>query len=201
MEARFTALVLLLSLLFVAASASAFIRRGEEEQQAIHMKAQQATKGQQAAAEMTGDDCTTWYEQTDHGSAFRNAKDFGAKGDGVTDDTVALQHALTDGRSPQFSTKTPLVVYLPPGTYLVSDTLDLYFYTHLIGNYKSVSSWCLFPLIPCPHVVLCSETKNGQSNHELGLLLCIVYVSFSSIAVLDTLVSFYGLSCLGCFLC
>eukprot|EP00043_Microstomoeca_roanoka_P018214 m.193711 g.193711 ORF g.193711 m.193711 type:complete len:682 (-) comp16783_c2_seq13:216-2261(-) len=136
MEARFTALVLLLSLLFVAASASAFIRRGEEEQQAIHMKAQQATKGQQAAAEMTGDDCTTWYEQTDHGSAFRNAKDFGAKGDGVTDDTVALQHALTDGRSPQFSTKTPLVVYLPPGTYLVSDTLDLYFYTHLIGNYK-----------------------------------------------------------------
>jgi pectate lyase-like protein len=40
-----------------------------------------------------------------------------AKGDGKADDTAALQKALTDvmGRH--------LVIYLPPGTYLISDTL------------------------------------------------------------------------------
>ena len=27
------------------------------------------------------------------------------------------------------------MVYVPPGNYLISDTLDLYFYTHLVGNH------------------------------------------------------------------
>jgi len=39
---------------------------------------------------------------------------YGAKGDGVTDDTAAIQRALTDEKS---------LIYLPNGTYLVSDTL------------------------------------------------------------------------------
>ncbi|KAJ9467299.1 Glucan 1 [Diplonema papillatum] len=78
--------------------------------------------------------CTSWYDTTQRGKWFRNAKDFGAKGDGVTDDTSALQTALTQGRQDQPSTKEQLVVYLPPGTYLVSDTLRVYFYTLLTGN-------------------------------------------------------------------
>ncbi len=49
------------------------------------------------------------------GSGFVDArKDFGAKGDGVTDDTEALRRAL-EGKERQ--------IYLPNGTYLVSDTL------------------------------------------------------------------------------
>lgn len=45
-----------------------------------------------------------------------NVRDFGAKGDGVTDDTTAIQAAIAnpDGRS---------FIYLPNGTYLVSKTL------------------------------------------------------------------------------
>ncbi len=42
---------------------------------------------------------------------------FGAKGDGVSDDTSAIQKALTEGLG------THRVVYLPDGVYLVSDTL------------------------------------------------------------------------------
>lgn len=47
-----------------------------------------------------------------------NARDHGARGDGVADDTAALQAAFdaaTDGRT----------IYLPPGTYLVTATLRL----------------------------------------------------------------------------
>jgi len=42
-------------------------------------------------------------------------KDYGAKGDGVTDDTIAFKSAIATG----------LPVYVPPGTFLVSDTLQL----------------------------------------------------------------------------
>jgi polygalacturonase len=46
-----------------------------------------------------------------------NVKDFGAKGDGVTDDTAAIQAALNAYPNGM------RIIYLPNGTYLVSDTL------------------------------------------------------------------------------
>ncbi len=61
-----------------------------------------------------------------------NVKDFGAVGDGFTDDTAAIQatidfamggnvaHAITHTRTPAYA------VYLPAGTYLVSDSLKIY---------------------------------------------------------------------------
>lgn len=72
-------------------------------------------------------DCVTWYDTTQHGDWFRNVKDFGATGDGVTDDTAALLSALTMNRSAAFSTLHQAVVYVPPGTYIVSQTLPLWF--------------------------------------------------------------------------
>ena len=81
---------------------------------------------------------------------FRDAKrDFGAKGDGVTDDTQALLNALGVGSRTYAtsSTTTPAIVYLQPGTYLISRTLILPYYTQLIGSatgqsiIKIVSTW------------------------------------------------------------
>jgi hypothetical protein len=46
-----------------------------------------------------------------------NVKDFGAKGDGVTDDTAAIQALLSAHPNGQ------RIIYLPNGTYLVSETL------------------------------------------------------------------------------
>jgi PA14 domain/Pectate lyase superfamily protein len=46
-----------------------------------------------------------------------NVKDFGAKGDGITDDTAAIQAALNAYPNGM------RIIYLPNGTYLVSDTL------------------------------------------------------------------------------
>ena len=71
-------------------------------------------------------ECTasSWYSTTAHGKNFRNASVYGAKGDGVTDDTAALLAALAGSSTP---TTHATVVYLPPGTYVVSATLPLYF--------------------------------------------------------------------------
>ncbi|MBI4976425.1 MAG: hypothetical protein HZC28_03025 [Spirochaetes bacterium] len=49
-----------------------------------------------------------------------NVRDYGAKGDGTTDDTAAIQAAVNAARV----VKAPLV-YLPNGTYRVSDTIQL----------------------------------------------------------------------------
>ncbi|KAJ4488491.1 exo-beta-1,3-glucanase [Lentinula aciculospora] len=73
---------------------------------------------------------------------FRNVMDFGAKGDGVTDDTAAINSAISSGDrcglgSCNSSTVTPAVVFFPSGSYLISTPLDLYYYTQLIGDAKN----------------------------------------------------------------
>jgi len=50
-------------------------------------------------------------------AGMKNVKDFGAKGDGVTDDTEALQRAINE------NTGRHHLLYFPRGTYLVSATL------------------------------------------------------------------------------
>lgn len=70
---------------------------------------------------------------------FRNVKDFGAKGNGVADDTVAINLAISSGDrcapgSCNSSTTTPAVVYFPAGTYIVSGPIIDYYYTQLVGN-------------------------------------------------------------------
>ena len=60
---------------------------------------------------------------------------FGAKGDGVTDDTAAINTALSQGRDMvAMLTTQPAVVNLPPGTYVVSKGLKMAFYTFIHGN-------------------------------------------------------------------
>ena len=60
----------------------------------------------------------------------------------------ASQRALdarAAGRTPAFTTKDPTVVYLPAGTYLVTGTLTLWFYTHLVGNFACRPTLLLKP--------------------------------------------------------
>ncbi len=54
-----------------------------------------------------------------------SVKSYGAVGDGVTDDTAAIQAALADGRSDasQDYYGKPKALFFPAGTYLVHDTL------------------------------------------------------------------------------
>lgn len=60
--------------------------------------------------------------------AYINVKDFGATGDGVTDDTAAIQTALNAG-----SGRT---VYFPEGQYIVSSPLSVKTRTYLLGEQR-----------------------------------------------------------------
>ncbi|KAK3366367.1 pectate lyase superfamily protein-domain-containing protein [Podospora didyma] len=55
---------------------------------------------------------------------FRNVVDYGAKGDGKTDDTEAINKAIADGQrcgmGCSSSTIKPALVYIPPGTYRIN---------------------------------------------------------------------------------
>lgn len=54
-----------------------------------------------------------------------SVKKYGAKGDGVTDDTAAIRRALADGRARSGDyTGRPKTLFFPAGTYVVSDTLS-----------------------------------------------------------------------------
>ncbi|KAF2143341.1 glycoside hydrolase family 55 protein [Aplosporella prunicola CBS 121167] len=69
---------------------------------------------------------------------FRNVKDYGAKGDGSSDDTEAINKAISSqsrcGKNCDSTTVTPALVYFPPGTYVVSKPIVQYYYTQLVGD-------------------------------------------------------------------
>src|SRR5947209_4741968 len=63
--------------------------------------------------------------QSSHDSGY-NVKDYGVVGDGVTDDTAAIQ-AVIDGLPliPGSPTQRGGTIYFPPGTYLTKRPLDI----------------------------------------------------------------------------
>ncbi|PGH27695.1 hypothetical protein AJ80_00710 [Polytolypa hystricis UAMH7299] len=73
---------------------------------------------------------------------WRNVMDYGAKGDGVTDDTEAINRAISDGNrcgaDCRSSTVYPAVVWFPAGTYLVSSSIIQYYNTQLLGDPTNV---------------------------------------------------------------
>ncbi|KAK4162860.1 glucan 1,3-beta-glucosidase [Cladorrhinum sp. PSN259] len=72
---------------------------------------------------------------------FRNVRDYGARGDGVTDDTAAINAAINAGnpcnRGCASTTTTPALVYFPAGTYLISSSILPAYFTHLVGDASS----------------------------------------------------------------
>ena len=95
--------------------------------------------------------CSFWPESQTHGFSFRDAASFGAVGDGVHDDTAALQAAidhLRGGDAGSNADKSAAFVYLRNGTFLVSDTLVLWKWTKLAGNRVCPPTIVLAPAAP-----------------------------------------------------
>ncbi len=61
------------------------------------------------------------YRWPDDAGVLDVKRDFGAKGDGRTDDTAALKKAIQTALKGDF--RNPRMIYLPVGTYLISDAL------------------------------------------------------------------------------
>lgn len=102
------------------------------------------------------DDCAYWYDSTAHGPAFRNVRDYGARGDGVHDDTAAIQAALNANQTGGAGTglaPSAAIVYLPPGDYLISDTIVLWYWSHLVGS------------AACPPTLRLADRAPGFDGH------------------------------------
>lgn len=100
-----------------------------------------------------------WYEEIRHNGispfipdgkhwkVFRNVQtDFGAKGDGVSDDTAAIQAAIDFGNATHSrktgafgTTGAPAVVYFPKGTYRVSKQINSYIDTVITGDPENLA--------------------------------------------------------------
>lgn len=73
------------------------------------------------------------YAQMDHGKGFSSVKDFGAVGDGIEDDTAAIQAAINSGCGSEYHKRAP-IVYVPAGTYRITNTIILWGATTLTGD-------------------------------------------------------------------
>lgn len=74
------------------------------------------------ATELTYEYPGSGFEQTIQSRLehYVSVKDFGAKGDGVTDDTVAIQAALSSVQD-----KNKWQLFFPPGLYIINKTLEI----------------------------------------------------------------------------
>ena len=70
---------------------------------------------------------------------FASVKDFGAVGDGVTDDTVAINRALFELFARQSNTEVRRSLFFPAGTYLVTATIKIPSYAKVYGEGKNSS--------------------------------------------------------------
>ncbi|EXJ66657.1 glucan 1,3-beta-glucosidase [Cladophialophora psammophila CBS 110553] len=92
---------------------------------------------------------TVAYSSNSGYKIFRNVKDYGAVGDGVTDDTAAINNAITDGsrcgQGCDSSTTVPAIVYFPPGKYAVSSPVIQLYYTQFVGDAVNVPTILALP--------------------------------------------------------
>lgn len=83
---------------------------------------------------------------------YRNVKDYGAKGDGKTDDTKAINDAIQDGNrcgaNCGSSTVKGATIYFPPGTYLVSGSIIALYHSQLIGDPHNLPVLLAAPFFP-----------------------------------------------------
>lgn len=76
----------------------------------------------------------TWQDKVDE---VISVKDFGATGDGVTDDTLALQRALTQVFSASYTTNTVSArraLHFPAGVYIITDLLKIPTWARITGD-------------------------------------------------------------------
>jgi glucan 1,3-beta-glucosidase len=99
-------------------------------------------------------------------------RDYGAKGDGIADDTRAIQAAISsDNRCSaatfcEGSTSEPGLIYFPQGTYLVSTSIKIDYYSQLVGD----PSGSRLPTIKCSNGFNAGYVLDGDPYQPSGNL-------------------------------
>jgi hypothetical protein len=99
------------------------------------------------------------FATADRQRLFRNVKDFGAVGDGVADDTAAIQRAINHNQGDRYD-KAGGHVFLPSGTYKITRRLTLWSRTYFMGD----------PLDP-PTLLLPANTPDFQDPEHPNALI------------------------------
>ena len=97
---------------------------------------------------------------------FANVKDFGAVGDGSTDDTAAINRAIANLQSVETTGKQRRRLYFPGGTYIVSDVIKIYPYTNLIGD--GMDSSIISQTNASAECVIRTVDSNGNISANIG---------------------------------
>ncbi|WP_066307628.1 glycosyl hydrolase family 28-related protein [Bacillus sp. FJAT-29814] len=103
-----------------------------------------------------------WFNQT----KAINVKDYGAIGDGVTDDTEAIQRALQDSRAHK--------IYFPTGEYKITKEIRISDKTEIDGNHailKAASDLFSMLHIKGGHVRIQGLTINGNERSLRGITI------------------------------
>ena len=100
-----------------------------------------------------------------------NVKDYGAVGDGVTDDTAAIQQAIVDewariASAPLSNLMSRSNIIFPAGNYLVSSTILLYPYITIVGEGQNRSQITLAVGAASP--VMRTADSLGQTDANIG---------------------------------
>lgn len=99
---------------------------------------------------------SSWHFVPPAGIGVANVKDYGAKGDGKTDDTEAILKAISENIDKSRYRSNPFI-YFPDGTYLVSDSIE----GRVIGKpgeRDAGKTWSAGWLSMC---ILIGETREG----------------------------------------
>ena len=110
-----------------------------------------------------------------------NVMDFGAVGDGATDDTAAIQAAI-DSLSNDTGTKSGGIIYFPIGEYLIdSGPLTIYDSIILVGNAGHMGEWQSVPVVKGTTL---TNNNNGNTiechnNGTASLNSKISYINFN----------------------
>ena len=103
---------------------------------------------------------------------FVSVKDFGAKGDGVTDDTEAINRALFELYCRSTSLAARKILYFPAGNYVVYGSINVPSYARIMGegSYNTQITQTLSPYI-YPYVTWVMYTADNlqQTQNLIGL--------------------------------
>ena len=105
---------------------------------------------------------------------FVNVKDYGAQGDGITDDTNAIQRAINDAwqsMAPNPSGQASLrAIIFPAGNYLISNTIYVAPHVGLVGEGSGRTIFVMGTNINNPQCFISTQDSLGQTGANIGLL-------------------------------